>query len=234
MAKESLYVPGKFEQQALLTVWNGLFWALLGVNSRPSEVRHSENIPEGPHLVAVNHRGIFEVAALENVYAKWGLGWIDFIAKKDSFDKPVIGWFFRHAGMIPIDRENPRRSTIRAAIKRLKDGRNVGIMPEGTRGRGEQLSTLKNFHEGAALIAASAQVDALPVAVVGTEKILPTLEEMTPCQILTAMRDLRLDKNKPEIRVAIGEPLPHDWGDKREKTQALRQQINCLIAELEL
>jgi 1-acyl-sn-glycerol-3-phosphate acyltransferase len=233
MTKESLYLPAKSEQKALLTAWNVFFWGLAGVSSFPVEVRYPERAPGGPHVVAANHRGLFEIPAMLNVYTREGLGWILFMSKKENFEKDGINWLFRHAGAFPVDRENPGTQQIRTAIRYLQAGWNVGIMPEGTRGSGETLTQFKEFHGGAVFIAQMAKVPILPVVVVGSEKILAEVDKMSPKQIIGEFKKMRKTKPKPQMRMAFGESLPWDMGDRVKMTAQLRSDMEKLITELE-
>lgn len=57
-----------------------------------------------------------------------------FMAKKELFDIPILGWIIRRLNAFPVDRENPGVSAVKTPINQLKnDELNVVIFPSGTR-----------------------------------------------------------------------------------------------------
>ena len=95
---------------------------------------------------------------------------------------------------MPVERENPRaaaRSLIRA-VDKIKDGFSLLIFPEGGRTR---QPTMRPFKSGAARIAMQAGCPIVPMAIVGTRKILPP-------------GSAHLHPGRSELR--IGDPVPTD------------------------
>jgi 1-acyl-sn-glycerol-3-phosphate acyltransferase len=105
---------------------------------------------------------------------------------------PVVGWQLKRSGQICLDQQNPSRSvgSIRTALKGLKAGSPLVIFPEG--GRTDD-GHIKTFLPGAFFLAIKAQVDIVPVALVGTYELLPMDTYHIKCRPL-------------EMRV--GEPIP--------------------------
>src|SRR5205823_285405 len=56
---------------------------------------------------------------------------IDWMAMAEFFPIPWLGHFLRAVDAFPAARDRADRKTIRSAIERLKDGRIVGVFPEG-------------------------------------------------------------------------------------------------------
>lgn len=84
-----------------------------------------------------------------------------FMAKKELFKNPVLGFILKHANAFPVDRENPGPSAIKTPVKTLKNGDLSLIMfPSGTR----HSSDLKG---GVALIAKMAKVQIVPAVYQG-------------------------------------------------------------------
>ena len=94
------------------------------------------------------------------------------VFKKELLSYPIVGWHLRRSGQICIDQQNPAGSigSIRSALKSLKDGMPLVIFPEGGRTPDGQV---KPFLSGAFFLAIKAQVDIVPVALVGTYELLP-------------------------------------------------------------
>src|SRR5918992_952227 len=75
---------------------------------REVSVRHAERIPRGatPLLLAVNHPNALVDALL--------VGWamprpITITAKATLFENPVLGWFLRYMGVVPLRRASDER-----------------------------------------------------------------------------------------------------------------------------
>jgi len=141
-----------------------------------------------PHVYAVNHASALDIPVVY-VYLPFQFR-IAF--KKELLAYPVVGWQLRRSGQICIDQQNPSRSigSIRAALKGLKDGLPLVIFPEGGRTPDGEI---KPFLPGAFFLAIKAQVDIVPVALVGTYELLPMDTYHIKCRPL-------------EMRV--GEPIP--------------------------
>jgi 1-acyl-sn-glycerol-3-phosphate acyltransferase len=92
--------------------------------------------------------------------------------KKELLSYPVVGWQLKRSGQICIDQQNPSRSisSIRAGLKGLKEGMPLVIFPEGGRTPDGEI---KPFLPGAFFMAIKAQVDIVPIALVGTYELLP-------------------------------------------------------------
>ncbi len=93
------------------------------------------------------------------------------LAKKELFRYPFMGWHLRRSGQIPVVLENPRASvrSLNLAVKTLHQGMSLVIFPEGARSTDGQLHP---FMGGAFYAALKAQVDVVPMALVGTFEML--------------------------------------------------------------
>ena len=137
--------------------------------SSPVKVTGLENIdPSQPHVYAVNHASALDIPVLY-VYLPF-LFRIAF--KSELLAYPIVGWHLKRSGQVCIDQQNPSRSigSIRAALKGLKAGLPLVIFPEGGRTPDGEI---KPFLPGAFFLAIKAQVDIVPVALVGTYELLP-------------------------------------------------------------
>jgi 1-acyl-sn-glycerol-3-phosphate acyltransferase len=121
-----------------------------------------------PHVYAANHASALDIPVLYvNLPFQFRIAF-----KKELLSYPVVGWQLKRSGQICIDQQNPSRSisSIRAALKGLKDGLPLVIYPEGGRTPDGEI---KPFLPGAFFLAIKAQVDIVPVALVGTYELLP-------------------------------------------------------------
>src|SRR6202040_3365459 len=105
------------------------------------------------------------------------------VFKRELLAYPIVGWHLRRSGQICIDQQNPARSigSIRSALKGLKSGTPLVIFPEGGR---TPDGDLKPFLPGAFFLAIKAQVDVVPVALVGTYELLPMNTYHIKCRAL--------------------------------------------------
>ena len=119
-------------------------------------------------VYAVNHASALDIPVLY-VYLPFEFR-IAF--KKELLSYPIVGWHLKRSGQLCVDQQNPARSigNIRAALKSLKGGMPFVIFPEGGR---TPDGDIKPFLPGALFLAIKAQVDIVPVALVGTFDCCP-------------------------------------------------------------
>jgi len=94
------------------------------------------------------------------------------VAKEELFQYPFLGWHLRRSGQVPIvpgAKLASLRSLLRA-VPGLKRGMPLVVFPEGGRSAD---GTIQPFMSGAAYIAIKAEVDIVPMAIVGTFEVLP-------------------------------------------------------------
>lgn len=121
-----------------------------------------------PHVYAVNHASALDIPVLY-VHLPFQFR-IAF--KKELLSYPIVGWHLKRSGQVSIDQQNPARSisSIRNALKSLKQGTPLVIFPEGGRTANGKI---KPFLPGAFFLAIKAQLDIVPIALVGTYELLP-------------------------------------------------------------
>lgn len=156
-------------------------------------VRGQENVPEvGAAILASNHLSFSDHFFLPLVVDRK----IIFLAKSDYFTGRglkgrLTAGFFRGVGQLPVDRSGGAASeaALRTGLRVLRGGELLGIYPEGTRSPDGRLYRGKT---GVARMALEAKVPVLPVAMIGTDEVMP------------------IGRRFPKIArvgVAIGEPL---------------------------
>ncbi|MCJ2542914.1 lysophospholipid acyltransferase family protein [Thermostichus vulcanus] len=121
---------------------------------------------QGSLIIVSNHASHLDPPLLSNAVRRP----VAFMAKEELFRVPVLKQAIRLYGAYPVKRGGSDRSALRATETALAQGWAVGIFLNGTRtpdGR------IPHPHLGAALIAARTQTPLLPVALWGTEKVLP-------------------------------------------------------------
>mgnify|MGYP003299992906 CR=1 FL=1 len=124
-----------------------------------------ENIPkEGPIIVAGNHVHLFD-QCLTILSTK---RYLCYMAKKEYFDNKKVAWFFKANGCIPVDRSKKDSNAKEAALSVLKNNGAIGIFPEGTRNRTNEI--LQPFKFGAVSMAQKTNATIVPFAITGEYK----------------------------------------------------------------
>lgn len=97
--------------------------------------------------------------------------WVRLMGRDTLFDNAggLVGQILSRVGAFPVKRDAADRQSVKRAVRMLKDGEIVGILPEGTR-RGKS-DRAPELHAGAAFIARMAHVPILPMCVRNAENI---------------------------------------------------------------
>jgi len=127
----------------------------------------AEKIPEtGPIILAPNHRSYLDPPYLSLVTTRQ----LHLMAKDSLFRVPVFGAYIKAMGAFPVKRGAADRGALKQAMAELKAGRVMGIFPEGTRA---EPGTLLPGEKGFALVAKQTGVPIVPIALEGTDRVLP-------------------------------------------------------------
>lgn len=208
-------VPGGiFDSSGRRLHWFSRSWSWLIMKTIFSPVRVTglDKIDTSkPHVYAANHASALDIPVL---YVN--LPFLFRIAfKKELLSYPIVGWQLKRSGQVCIDQQNPSHSisSIRAALKGLKAGLPLVIFPEGGRTPDGEI---KPFLSGAFFLAIKAQVDIVPLALVGTYELLP----MNTYHI----------KSRP-LEMRVGEPIPTAGLTLREM-EALSAKVQKALEDL--
>ena len=120
------------------------------------------------HVYAVNHASALDIPVL---YASLPFQF-RIVHKKELLSYPVIGWHLKRSGQVCVDQQNPAHSVgqIKSAVRTLKNGMPLVIFPEGGRTAD---GAIQPFLAGAFFMAIKANVDIVPIALIGTYELLP-------------------------------------------------------------
>ncbi len=152
-----------------------------------------ENIPkDGAVIFASNHLSFMDSVFLPVVLDRH----ISFLAKSDYFrGRGIKGFFvkafFKGTGQLPIDRSGGKASeaSLNTGLAVLANGAQLGIYPEGTRSPDGRMYRGRT---GVARMILEAGVPVIPVAMVDTDRVMPTGSSMPKVR---------------RIGVVFGEPL---------------------------
>jgi 1-acyl-sn-glycerol-3-phosphate acyltransferase len=146
------------------------FWGRLvfWLNGRRLRVAGRERIGRGGHYVVVaNHSSMFDIPALLALMPGLAM-----IGREKLLRIPVLGFFLRAIGYIPIDAENLLKAgrSMHAAVEAAREGTSIGMFPEGTRTATGRVQRLK---KGFIKILRKSGHDLLPVTIRGTFALKP-------------------------------------------------------------
>jgi len=150
------------------------------------EINGIEKLPEGNVIIAANHLGRLDTAALLCILDREDI--IMPVAEKYR-DHPLYGAIGRAANAIWLNRFDADYSAFRQILERMKQGGLLVIAPEGTRSKTEALQEGKM---GVAFLASKSGYPVLPVAVTGTEDraIVENLKHFRRSKITATAADL--------------------------------------------
>jgi 1-acyl-sn-glycerol-3-phosphate acyltransferase len=179
------------------------------------EVEGREQVPaEGGVILAANHTSYVDPplvgAALHRV--------AHYLGKAELFRIPGLGWFLERVNVFPVRRGAADLHALRTSLGLLRSGEVLLVFPEGTRSRDGRLMPAEL---GVAMIALRSGAPVVPLALLGTDRVLPRGWPV----ILPA-----------KIRVRFGQPLRFDEfagraGD-RQALEQVSQRITQAIAAL--
>ena len=142
------------------------------------KVVNKQNQPkkgDGPFIVCANHISAMDpvmiCVALKNVQTHY-------LAKESIFKNKIAGWFFRNLGMIPVTRSGNDVGALKITIKNLKEGRSIGIFPQGTRHPGKDPRGTK-LRGGVGMIQAYSGAAILPIYIETKENRVKFFRKIT-------------------------------------------------------
>lgn len=143
-----------------------------------------ENLPRGACVYVANHQSLMDIAVLLglNRRFKW-------VAKKELFSRPFVGWLLFFGRDIKLDRASLRDASrmIASCLHWLQRGVSIMIFPEGHRS-----PTVGRFKRGAFQIAQEAHVPIVPIVVSGSAQ---------------AVRGYFVEPHRTPLRVQILSPI---------------------------
>jgi len=154
------------EKKWLLLILKTIFFPIVRL-IWVGKVSGLDNIPlEGSAIIASNHESYFDFLCFLAVNKRW----VYYLTKKEHFENIIWAPFMKYTGQIEVDRESSDKTPVyEQALQILREGKLLGVFPEGTRSPNGKL---QKAYAGVAKIALLAKVPVIPVAMIGTFEIL--------------------------------------------------------------
>jgi glycerol-3-phosphate dehydrogenase (NAD(P)+) len=122
-----------------------------------------EHVAEGGVILAANHRSFLDPFAIGCCIRRP----IYFLAKRELFKNPLLGWFLNCMGAFPVRRGQSDEQSMETALALLARGQAVVIFPEGTRIKAGSLAKPKR---GVGRLALQSGAPVVPIAITGSER----------------------------------------------------------------
>jgi 1-acyl-sn-glycerol-3-phosphate acyltransferase len=171
-----------------------------------------EHIPRtGGAVLAINHTSYVDwvPAGLAGIARR---RYVRYMLKAEMQQVKFVNFLIKHCQHIPVDR-GAGAEAYAEAVRRLRDGQIVGVMPEATISRSFEL---KEFKNGAARMALEADVPIIPLIVWGAQRIW------------TKDQPRDIGRRKIPVTVTAGPPLS-PTGDAEQCDDALREGMTALL-----
>jgi glycerol-3-phosphate dehydrogenase (NAD(P)+) len=123
----------------------------------------TEHVPDGGVILASNHRSFLDPFAIGICIGRP----IYFVAKRELFKHPLLGWLLNCLGAFPIKRGASDEESMATALALLEREQAVVIFPEGTRIRTGSLARPKR---GVGRLALQSGKPVVPIAVTNSER----------------------------------------------------------------
>jgi 1-acyl-sn-glycerol-3-phosphate acyltransferase len=167
--------------------------------------------PGTTYVFVSNHQSIYDTPIIFNSLPYQ----LRIIAKESLARFPVLGWHLRRGGHLFVDRRKPDHAGILRRWRALvSEGLSLIIYAEGTRSDDGRVAPFKG---GSFLLAIEAGLPIVPVAVVGSRRIMPKGRLRTePAEVVLIIHD-------PIQPPPLDRPTPRD-------ARALARQAHSIVA----
>lgn len=158
--------PFKYKTGRLFRIL-GLAISRINPNWKISLSGYTDIDDRRPYIIVSNHLSNADIPVISNL--PWEMKWV---AKKELFELPVLGWMMNMARDISVDRTatGKKLSVFKKCRSALHHQVSVFFFPEGTRSRSGKL---QKFSPGAFNLSIKEQIPILPIVLDGTQGCLP-------------------------------------------------------------
>ena len=193
-------------------IWGKLCLIANGVRLKIEGLEHLRK--EGPYIFMVNHQGSYDIFSILG-YLPFQFKWL---AKKELFSIPVLGWGMTAVGYISIDRAGTRETVeaMNRAARKIREGMSVVIFPEGSRSPD---GFIQPFKKGGFTLAIKSKVPIVPMAIAGSREIIPKG---------------KMKVNPGDIRIRIGQPIETEDCSMKDRTSLMERVSEAITGQFRM
>ncbi|MCC5936177.1 MAG: 1-acyl-sn-glycerol-3-phosphate acyltransferase [Lunatimonas sp.] len=149
-----------------IRLWAKWWSFLVGIRFQVEGMEHIDR--SLAYIYTFNHRSFLDAPVIPMSIPQE----IRALGKKELKKIPLFGWVISPYA-VWVDRKNPesREKSIQKLNQFLSEGHSIVVAPEGTRNDSDQ--TLLPFFNGAFRLSIETQTPLLPMAIIGSEKVMP-------------------------------------------------------------
>ncbi|EON79048.1 1-acyl-sn-glycerol-3-phosphate acyltransferase [Lunatimonas lonarensis] len=146
--------------------WAVIWSYLAGIRYEVKGIEHID--ADQPYIYTFNHRSFLDAPVIPMSIPQE----VRALGKKELRRIPLFGWIISQFA-VWVDRKNPdsREKSIQKLIRFLTKGHSIVVAPEGT--RNDSADPLLPFYNGAFRLSIETQTPLLPMAIIGSEKVMP-------------------------------------------------------------
>lgn len=181
----------------------------------PTKVLHRERMPKGKVIVTSNHFSNIDSIIYFVQFRKF----FRFLGKKELCKTKLSAWFFKHMGMIMVDRQNMSLATYKEIMANLKKDRAVFIYPEGTRNKSND-DGLQDVKNGVIMFASKGECDIVPMVLYKRPRIFRK-------NYILVGEPIKIEGENPKKLTKEEEKLNHD--KYVEAMASLRQELDEMM-----
>ncbi len=188
------------------------------------EVVGKENIPdEGKYIIIANHKHYFDplfmIGAVKNRR-------IIPVAKQELFRIPILRALLKKVEVIPINRANPSLSTVKEILRQIKNGRVLGIFPEGTRCLNQ--NTFLPAKPGVALFSIKSKADIIPMSIITNYRLFSKVKVVIGEPIdMSKYYNSKVDKEDyPKIAQEVFDKVIDNFNENKDGIKLIETKNN--------
>ena len=147
-------------------------------------------LKDGSVVLAGNHTSVLDALIMVSTPKRT----VHMMAKKELFESKFTNFFFRSMGCIPVNRNIHDKNAKNEAIEVLKNNEVLGIFPEGTVNKTNEI--VLPFKYGAVSFAKKTNAYIVPFAITGKYKIFRRSIKITYGKPYKVKQELEIENNR--------------------------------------
>jgi len=164
----------------------------------------------GPVIVVANHSNAMDPVILQ-VSSPRRI--IHFMMAREYYEKRPLHYLYKAFGLIPVNRNGNDISSVRTALRTLKDGQVLGLFPEG---RISEDGRMQEAKTGVAMLALQSGAPVVPAFIYGVKIYQGMVADFV---------------SRSRVRVVYGPPLRFPQFAGKERAEETRAEVTRQIME---